>query len=174
MAQKTKKKAAAPPVEEVEEVEEDLELEELDEDEVEEAPVKAKKTDDVTFGASHLAALASKKTGKEYDAKTVRTLLRKMARSGELDREISPENRARYSWSGPKDPEVLKILAKIEGGAIEEARNEALGKLKKQKEAERAAKQAATEEGAPKAKKKKAAPPPPDDDDVEDLEDDED
>lgn len=175
MAKKTKTAPAPEPVDE----DEDLELEELDEDVEEAEPAKAAKNgkaaDTVTFGASHLAKLASQVTGKEYDAKTVRTLLRKMARSGELDREISAQNRTRYDWSGPDDPEVKKILKKIKGGAIEEARNDALGKLKEKKTAERKAKAAAAEAAAKKAGKKAAKPAPPvdEDDDVEDLEDDE-
>jgi hypothetical protein len=173
MAKKTKAAPAPEPVDE----DEDLELEELDEDVEETEPEKAKPskaTDTVTFGASHLAALASEQTGKKYDAKTVRTLLRKMARSGELDREVSAQNRTRYDWTGPDDPEVKKILKKIKGGAIEEARNDALGKLKAKKEAERAAKAAAAEKATAKSGKKAkvTAPPIDDDDDVEDLEDD--
>lgn len=172
MAKKTK--AAPPPVEDEDELEE---LEELEEDEVEEAPVKKGKkaaaSDDVVFGASDLAKLASTDE-KTYDAKTIRTLLRRMARDGRLTREISPQNRSRYSWSGPDDPEVKKILKAIRGGEIEAARNEALGALKEKKAAERAAKKAAQEAAEAKAgKKRKAAPPPDDDDDdVEDLEDD--
>lgn len=168
---KTKTPKAAPPPDEEDE---DLELEELEEDVVdEEAPKKKGKglNEEVAFGASDLAKLASKRTGNTYNAKTIRTLLRKMARNGELDREISPENRTRYSWSGPKDPEVVKILEKIEGGAIEEARNEALAKLKEQKKAKDAAK--ATAKPAKKTAKV-VAPPDDDDEDVEDLEDEDD
>lgn len=162
MATKTKKTA---PVEE----EEDLELEELDEDvEEEEAPAKSKKkaksTDEVAFGASDLAKLASEQGEKEYDAKTIRTLLRKMARDGRLEREVSPENRTRYSWTGPNDPEVKKILKAIAGGEIEASRKEALDKLRKDKAAKAA-------KGEPVAKKKKKAAPPPDEDDDDDLED---
>lgn len=175
---KTKKAAPAPVVEDEDD---DLELEELEDDEVEEAPVKKGKAkasgDDVVFGASDLAKLASTDE-KTYDAKTIRTLLRRMARDGRLDRKISPDNRSRYSWTGPNDPEVKKILKAIKGGEIETARNEALQKLKDQKAAQRKAK-AETEEGVSKTsgkKAKKAAPPPvddDDDDDVEDLDDDE-
>lgn len=177
MAKKNKK--AAPPVEVDED---DLELEELEEDVPEEKPTKGKAKgggDEVAFGASDLAKLANEKFDKSYDAKTIRTLLRKLARSGKLSREISPENRTRYSWTGPDDPEVKMILKEIKGGAIETARNEALGALKEKKAAERAAKAEAAEKGAKgKAGKKapKAAPPVDDDDEdeVEDLDDDDD
>lgn len=165
MAKNKSKKAA--PVEEIDDDEEDLELEELDEDVEDEAPAKSKKSkkskadDGVTFGASDLAKLASDQGEKEYDAKTIRTLLRRMARDGRLTREISPDNRTRYNWSGPDDPEVVKILKAISKGEIETARKEALDKLKEGK-----AKTAKT------GKAKKTAPPPDDDDDdLEDLED---
>lgn len=174
MAKKNKK--AAPPVEVDED--EDLELEELEEDVPEEKPTKGKAKsggDEVAFGASDLAKLANEKFDKSYDAKTIRTLLRKLARSGKLNREIAPENRTRYSWTGPDDPEVKMILKEIKGGAIETARNEALGALKEKKAAERAAKaEAAEKSGKGKKAAKKAAPPVDDDDDVEDLDDDDD
>ena len=173
MAKKNKK--AAPPVEVDED---DLELEELEEDVPEEKPTKGKAKgggDEVAFGASDLAKLANEKFDKSYDAKTIRTLLRKLARSGKLSREISPENRTRYSWTGPDDPEVKMILKEIKGGAIETARNEALGALKEKKAAERAAKAAAAEKAGGKKAAKKVAPPVDDDDDeVEDLDDDDD
>lgn len=172
MAKKNKK--AAPPVEVDED---DLELEELEEDVPEEKPTKGKAKgggDEVAFGASDLAKLANEKFDKSYDAKTIRTLLRKLARSGKLSREISPENRTRYSWTGPDDPEVKMILKEIKGGAIETARNEALGALKEKKAVERAAKAAAAEKSGGKKATKKAAPPVDDDDEVEDLDDDDD
>lgn len=172
MAKKNKK--AAP----VEVEDDDLELEELEDDVAEEKPTKGKAKgggDEVAFGASDLARLANEKFDKNYDAKTIRTLLRKLARSGKLSREISPENRTRYSWSGPDDPEVKMILKEIKGGAIETARNEALGALKEKKAAERAAKAAAAEKSGGKKAAKKVAPPVDDDDDeVEDLDDDDD
>src|SRR5688572_8070151 len=113
---KTKTKAA-PVVDEVED--EDLELEDLDEDVEEEASTSTKQ--EITFGVNHLIALIKKKTGKEYKPREVRTLLRKMARdgSGRIEREISPDNRTRYNWSGPDDPEVKRVLKAVGGGEIE-------------------------------------------------------
>jgi len=166
-----KKKAKV--VEEVVE-EDDLELEELEEDAEEEAPPAKKKgrADDVAFGAKHLAILASQETGKKYEAKTIRTLLRKMARdgSGRLNREVSPDNRARYSWEGPDDPEVKLIIKAIKAGEIEADRKEQLDKLRETKLATKG-------ETPVKTKKKKKAAPPPvdeDDEDLEELEDEDD
>lgn len=164
------KKAPPPPVdEELEEMEDD-ELEELEEDEV--AEVKPKKRsaaarkdeEEIVFGASHLAALASKGREKPINPRDLRALLRKMARDGRITREISPGNRSRYSWSGPDDPEVKKILAALKGGELEQGKREALAKLKERKAAQDAEKAAA----AKKPAKKKPAPV------EEDLEDEDD
>jgi DNA-binding HxlR family transcriptional regulator len=145
-ARKTTTKKVAPVVEpeelELDEVEEE-ELEELDETEVAEAaPKKKSGGEEVTFGASDLAALLSKKLGKTITARELRTQLRRMARDGRLDREIIPGNRARYNWSGPNDPEVKAIIRAVQGGEIEVAKKEALAKLKEQKAAKDAKKKA--------------------------------
>lgn len=177
MATKTKAKPVA------EELEEDLELEELDEEvEDDEAPAKSKskggRADDPAFGIRQLCALLEEKTGKEYKPREVRTLLRKMARedNARINREIKADNRQRYSWEGPKDPEVLAILKAVKGGEIEANKNEALAKLKADKAAKTAAKakEDAKASKSTKTKTKAAAPPDDDDDDVEELEDDDD
>lgn len=158
----TKKAAPAPaPEPEVEDLDvEDDELEDLDEAEVAEtAPKKSKASDDVVFGASDLAALLSKGREKPLTTRDLRTLLRKMARDGRLDRVITPGNRTRYSWSGPNDPEVKAIIKAVKGGEIEQGKKEALDKLK----ADKAAKQAAKATKAAKANK--AAAVEEDDDD---------
>lgn len=172
---KTKKKVIVEePVEDVE----DLELEDLDEDEdddeVDEAPAKTRKkkaaADEVTFGARQLAAYLSKQTGKPYDARALRVLLRKMAKDGRIAR-TAEDARSRYSWTGTDDPEVKKILKAVKGGEIEKGRQEALAKLKADNAVKRAAKKAALEAAEAKGKKKKkAAPAPVEDEDDEDLE----
>jgi len=168
MAAKTKTKKAPEPEPEVDE--DDLELEDLDEDvEEEETSTKAQ---EVTFGVNHLIALIKKKTGKEYKPREVRTLLRKMARdgTGRVDREISPENRTRYNWTGPDDPEVRRVLKAVGGGEIEAQKKAALDALK----AKKAAKDAAAKPKSKKAKAKAKQPEPEevDEEDIEDLEDD--
>lgn len=140
------------------------ELEELEDDEpAAAAPKKSKKgsngQEEVAFGAADLAKLASEGRDKPVTARDLRTLLRKMARDGRLNREITAGNRTRYSWSGPDDPEVKAILKALKGGELEQGKQEALAKLKEQK----AAKQAA------KAKAKAAEV---DDDDEDELDDD--
>lgn len=149
-----RKTAKVAPVVEVDEVDEiDDELEELEETEVaDKAPSKkGGAAEEVTFGAADLAKLLSEKTGKVITTRDLRTLLRKMARSSRLDREILPGNRARYNWSGPNDPEVKAVIKAVTGGELEAGKKEALAKLKEQKAAKTAAKKAA------KAAKEEAA-----------------
>lgn len=155
----------------VAEPEEDLELEDLDEDVEEEKPSKGKgkkAAEEVTFGASDLAKLASEVTGKNYDARAIRQLLRKMAReeTPRINREIVPGNKSRYNWSGPDDPEVKAVLKAIKGGEIETAKKEALDKLKADK----------AKKSAKKGKKGKAtkAAEPEELEEITDLEDDDD
>lgn len=149
MAAKTKKKAAP-----VEDIEEDEDLEELEElEEADETPKKGKKSaaqQEVTFGASDLAAHLSKKSDKAVSTRELRTLIRKMARdgTGRVDREIKAGNRTRYNWSGLDDPEVKAIIKAFNDGELEADKQEKLAKLKEQKAAKKAA-------GEPTGKKKK-------------------
>lgn len=145
---------------------EDLDLEELDEDEAEETKPKSKKgsDDEVAFGASDLAALLSEKTGKKITARDLRTQLRRMARRGDIERDIVAGNKSRYSWSGPNDPEVKKIIKAVLAGEMEDAKKEQLAKLKEQK----------AKKDAKKKKSKKAAAKVVEEDDDDDEEDDDD
>lgn len=168
---KTKSKASSKKAKAVveDDEDEDLDLEELDEDEAEETQPKKSKgkkggDDEVAFGASDLAALLSEKTGKKITARDLRTQLRRMARRGDIERDIVAGNKSRYSWSGPNDPEVKAIIKAVLGGEMEEAKKEQLAKLKKQK-AEKDAKKK-------KASKAKAKVVEEDDDDDDDDEDD--
>lgn len=151
----------------VEEDDDDVELEELTED-ADETPAKAKakKADDDVWGVRALIKLIKEKTDKDYSPREVRTLLRKLAREGGgVDREIVAGNKSRYSWSGPKDPEVLTVLKAVKGGAIEAAKTAALDKLKSDKAAKQAAKAKEDARAAKKAAAKKAAEDDEDEDD---------
>lgn len=150
MATRTKKTA---PVEEVED--DEVELEEIDEvDDEDEAPAKSKKkaakpAEDDVWGVRALIDHVKETTGKEYNPREVRTLLRKLAREGGgVDREIIPGNKSRYEWTGPTDPEVKAIVKAIKGGQIEKSKKEALDKLKADKAAKTAAKQKAAAKAA--------------------------
>lgn len=156
-----------------EDVEDEVDLEELAEDDEEETPAKAKASA-VTFGVADLCAVLSKKLGKEYKPKDLRTLIRKMARedNARVDREIIPGNKSRYDWPlGLEDPEVKRIVKAVTGGELEAGRREALEKLKANKAAKQAAEKGSGKTST-KASKKSA---PVDDDDeaeiTEDLED---
>ena len=132
------------------------EVVEVEVEEVEEAAAPAKTAEPEVWGVRNLIALIKKRTGKEYNPREVRTLLRKLAREGGgVDREIVAGNKSRYSWTGSKDPEVLAVLKAVEGGAIEQAKKDALAKLKSDK----AAKTAAAEPAKAKTKTKAAAAP---------------
>lgn len=152
---------------EVEEIdEEEVELEDFDEvEDEEEPPAKAKtktkpakKAEPEIWGVRSLISLIKEKTGKEYNPREVRTLLRKLAREdGGVDREIIAGNKSRYEWTGADDPEVKAILKSVKGGAIEKSKKEALDKLKSDKAKKTAA-----------AAKKKVAVDEDDDDDDDD------
>lgn len=150
-----RKKSATKPVEpevveELEDEVEDEELEDLEEDEVAEAKPTTKKSAaaEVTFGIRDLIALIKKETGEETDPRSLRTLIRKMARETDrkggprVDREIKPGNRSRYDWAGPNDPEVRAIVDAYKGGELEAEKKAKLAALKEQKAAKTAAKKA--------------------------------
>ena len=173
----TKKAATSKPAPEPEELEDDEELDELEEDTVEDAP-KAKKAEEVVFGVADICKLLNKNVPdgkKPVTPRELRTLIRKMARedNARVDREITAGNRTRYSWSGPKDPEVVAIVKAFRGGELEADKQEKLAALKARK-AEKAPAKPAEGKTTRKATKK-AAPVVEEDEDVEELElDDED
>lgn len=155
---------------------EDVELDELEEtDEVaEEAAPKGKakkakkaaadkpaKAEPPAFGTSQLAAHVSKETGKTYDGKAIRVLLRKLAKDGAIARTVG-EDRSRYSFTGPEDPQVAAIVTAIKEGAAEKAKAEALETAKASKATKKAAKKAPAAAPVTEAE---------DDDAVEELED---
>lgn len=123
------------------------ELEELEGDEVSETAPAAGGKQEVTFGASDLARHLSEGRDKSVTAREIRTLIRKMARDGKgrVNREIKPENRARYNWSGVDDPEVQAIIAAFNAGELEADKQEKLQALKDRKAQQQAAKKAAAE-----------------------------
>lgn len=133
----TRAKAKAAPEPEVDEVEVD---------EVDEAPASSSK--EVAFGVSDLVGLIDTKLKKKTTTRELRTLLRKMARDGRLNREIVPGNRARWEWSGPTDPEVKKVLQAFKAGELEADKQEKLAALKERKAQKQAEKKAAQEADA--------------------------
>lgn len=94
------------------------------------------------FGVSDIAELIKVDTGKEVKTRDLRTLLRKMARDGRLDREIIAGNRERWVWEGPNDPEVDTILEAYKNGELDADKKEKLDALKARKAEQREAKKA--------------------------------
>ena len=99
--------------------------------------------EEIAFGVSDISELISVKFGKTVKPRDLRTLLRKMARDGRLNREIIAGNRARWEWTGPEDPEVDAILDAYQAGELEADKKEKLDALKAKKAEQRAAKKAA-------------------------------
>ena len=109
-------------------------------------PAPEVEAEETIFGVRDVAEIIKVRTGKEVKTRDLRTLLRKMARDGRLDREIIAGNRERWTWSGPEDPEVEKVVEAFEAGELEADKAEKLQALKDRKAAERAAKKAAEAE----------------------------
>lgn len=137
--------AQEPEVDELEELEED-EVEETEE-EVEEpaskktvkktskkaAPAKAeKKAEAPTNGTQWLAEHVNKVLGTEYKAYDLRVMLRKLAKDGTLQREVG-NDRSRYDFSGPNDPVVKAVIAKLRDGDLEKEKKAKLNALKDRK-----------------------------------------
>lgn len=182
-ARRTKKAKPAEEIQEVEELDTDLEL---DEDEAEEeAPApKAKKTkakaakaekvekpkaEPIAFGTQQLADHVNSEAGTSHTPYTLRILLRKLTADGVLERAES-EGRARYSFSGPEDPQVQAIVDAVKNGADKKAEAERLQGLKDK----RAAKKAEAKPAAKKRTKKAEVEPEPEEEDdfdadIEDL-----
>lgn len=176
MAVKKKaRKATAPEtVEEVEATEEaDLEVTEnedeaLELDEEEAPALKAKKkaapkAAPIEYGSAWLAEHVNEQAGTSYDAYSLRILLRKLTKEGVLEREEG-NGRARYQFTGAKDPQVKAIVKAVKEGAADKAKQERLDELK----AKRAEKKTTTKK-ATKSKKAKAEVEPEveDEDDLE-------
>lgn len=167
---KTKSKAA------VEELDDD-DLELMDEDEADEAAAKpkGKKTkatktaekpapkaerESNILGAAWLAEHINEETGSNLTAANVRVILRRMASDGDIEREVGTD-RARYSFTGEKDPTVRALLKRVRSGEGVSVKKEAIEAATAPKKARRAAAEAESEETKPKAKRKAKADPEP-------------
>lgn len=118
-------------VDEFDELEVDEDEEEGEEDEEEEPAPKpvskrrkatssraAPKQVEPAFGTRQLVEHVNAKTGKSLDGRAVRMVLRKLSREGVIEREVG-EERTRYSFTGPNDPQVKAVVAAIKNGAAE-------------------------------------------------------
>lgn len=109
------------------------------------APVAVAEEVETVFGVADIAELIKVRTGKTVKTRDLRTLLRKMARDGRLDREIIAGNRERWAWTGADDPEVDTIIEAYEAGELDQDKKEKLDALKARKAAQREAKKAEAE-----------------------------
>jgi hypothetical protein len=137
-----------------------------------EKPKAAPKRTEIEFGTQWLVEYVNGACGTSYKSYDLRVLLRKMAKSDELDREVGAD-RSRYSFTGEGDPVVRAVVKKVKSGAVENEKKAALDNLK-----ERTAVKKAAADGnvTPIKKRGRPAKPKPvvdeedlDDDDVEDL-----
>jgi hypothetical protein len=149
--------AATQAVEEIEEIEELEELTELEDPAEEEAPApkkaakktaapakkaapaaKAEASEGDVYDSTWLAEYITEETGVQYDSRSVRMLLRKLAKDGDLDREIGTD-RSRYVFpKGERDPIVRQVLKLVKSGADKAIKNEGLNDIKAKKAAEKA------------------------------------
>lgn len=108
---------------------------------------KAPAREKIEFGSTWLAEHATETTGVKVDARSLRILLRKMTKNDEIG--AGRDDKSRYSWTGPKDPEVKLIIKAIKGGALEKTKSDGLAAARAAKQAKKeAAEQAAAEEAA--------------------------
>jgi hypothetical protein len=94
-----------------------------------EKPQPAVKRPEVEYGTQWLVDHVNEECGTAYKAYDLRVLLRKMAKSGELDREVGAD-RSRYSFGGPNDKLVKAVVKKVGAGAVEAEKKASLDKLK--------------------------------------------
>lgn len=178
-----RKAAAVEPEEVLEDVDElddldteDEDLDELEDDEPaeEETPAPAKrgkkaapaktakaapaKEEGSGNDSNWLAGHVNELLGTEYDARSIRMVLRRMANDGELAREVGVD-RVRYDFpKGAADPIVKKLVARIKGGAVKQARDEGLAQAKATRAAKTAPAKTAPAKTGPAKKTSKAAP----------------
>lgn len=115
------------------------------------APVK----DANGYGVAWLTQHVNDELGTSYTDANIRVILRKMAKDGELEREVG-EDRARYSFTGEGDRTVKAVLKRVKSGEADTAKADRLEVARSGKgsaNVKRNSKAAAIEE-EPKAKAK--------------------
>ena len=154
-ARTTSTKAKSAPVEEpdedefedaedMEDTDEDLdELEEVGDEEDDRAEGKpkakrstakataAKAASAPKFGSAELAAYVTETTGENFDGRGIRMLLRKLASTGKLDRQVG-ETRDPSPFTGPNDPTVKAVVAMVKSGEAKAMKQAGLEKVKEQ------------------------------------------
>lgn len=104
-----------------------------------------KATASSAFGTAWLTSHINDTCGTTYDGRTVRGLLRKLAKEGVIQREVGTD-KARYDFSeGAESTLVKAIIKRVSSGEIEDAKKAALDELKAKSAAKKAAKKAAAD-----------------------------
>lgn len=117
--------------------------EETDEDEEEEEAPKprskkkpaakkpaTKKSAPPEFGTKQLIEHVNKVTGKALDGRGMRIVLRRLASEGVIQRTVG-DDRGRYSFTGPNDPQVKAVVAAIKAGVSSSSEKKAKPVAKK-------------------------------------------
>lgn len=124
-------------------------------------------------GTAWLTEHVNEECGTDMTSAQVRTLLRRMVRNGELEREIG-EDRSRYEFpKGANDPIVKAVVKAVKSGEAKEAQRERLEQVKAKASAKSAAaEKPAAKKAAPKGRSRSKAKAAEviDDDDFEDIE----
>jgi hypothetical protein len=106
-----------------------------------------------------LAGHVNEVCGTNYDSRTMRMLLRKMAADGELVREVGVD-RGRYEWpKGEDDREVKLIIKRVKSGEVEKTRAAGIKQATESRAAKKAtpAAKSAPAKAAPAARRKRTA-----------------
>jgi hypothetical protein len=129
-----------------------------------ESTPKAEKAESTGMGASWLAEYINEEVGTEYTAAQMRVILRRLAADGELEREVGTD-RARYQFTGEKDPIVRAVLKRVRSGEADSAKAERIeaarsGKSPSKRKKDDDDDNGEAEEKPVKAKRKKAVEEP--------------
>jgi hypothetical protein len=125
-----------------------------------EKPAKTEKAESSGMGAAWLASHINEELGSDLTPANVRVILRKMANDGDFERAVGTD-RARYSFTGEKDPIVRAVLKRVRSGEATRDKTEAIEAATTPRKNRKAAEAEDVEDVKPKAKRKKAADPEP-------------
>lgn len=70
------------------------------------------------FGVQELCEHVEDETGEAFTPQQMRAVLRRLAADDVIDRDVTPDKRTRYSWSGPNAKEVKAVVRAIKNGDV--------------------------------------------------------
>lgn len=99
------------------------------------APAPAATDEASEYDSNWLASYVTEETGMQYDGRSVRMLLRKLAKNGAFAREIGTD-RSRYTFpKGANDPIVRQVIKMVRSGEAATIKREGLETVKANKAA---------------------------------------